>query len=327
MNQVSDFILSAWTSGRHTKRTGSGWITSNAPCCHNRGYTRDTRGRGGLIQDNRNTSYHCFNCGFKASYDEGALLNSGMRTLLDWMGADFTDIGKMAFLSKQLLEDVETVTVDTALPTFKTIGFPKTAMPLKLAITQNPKSKPVLEYVIEERGLSIDDYNWYWDSAHPTRLMIPYYKDKRLVGWTLRSICGEEPRYINTQQSNYVFNMDQQSYDRKYTILVEGPIDAISIEGIAMLGVECKEQQINLIKTLETEIIVVPDRDKNGKRILQTVEDNGWSVSMPDWYWDIKDVNDAVKKYGKVYTIHSILKNATNNKVEILKAQRYWFQN
>ena len=43
----------------------------------------------------------------------------------------------------------------------------------------------------------------------------------------------------------------------------------------------------------------------------------GYSVSLPDWEVDVKDVNDAVVKYGKLPTLLSILQCATNSKIKV----------
>ena len=58
------------------KTTPSGWISFNAPCCHNNGHAHDTRGRGGLIiNGDEGVTYHCFNCGFKCSWQAGRNLS------------------------------------------------------------------------------------------------------------------------------------------------------------------------------------------------------------------------------------------------------------
>jgi hypothetical protein len=43
----------------------------------------------------------------------------------------------------------------------------------------------------------------------------------------------------------------------------------------------------------------------------------GYQVSLPNWDSDVKDVNDAVVKYGKLATLLSILHSATNSKIKI----------
>ena len=46
---------------------------------------------------------------------------------------------------------------------------------------------------------------------------------------------------------------------------------------------------------------------------------HGWSVAFPEWK-DCKDASDALTKYGRLYTIKSILNSAESNttKIELL---------
>ena len=77
------------------------------------------------------------------------------------------------------------------------------------------------------------------------------------------------------------------------------------------------EQQADIIKNLNKKVIVVPDRDKTGLQICDKALDLGFYVSLPNWEDDVKDVNDAVIKYGKIATLLSILQSATNNKIKV----------
>ena len=69
------------------KTTPSGWTSFNAPCCIHNGDSADKRQRGGLISNgDEGVSYHCFNCGFKCSWQPGRNLSGKMRRLLQWLG-------------------------------------------------------------------------------------------------------------------------------------------------------------------------------------------------------------------------------------------------
>ena len=122
-----------------------------------------------------------------------------------------------------------------------------------------------------------------------------------------------------------MFNIDEQNDDRKYVVAVEGPIDAIAIDGVALLGSEVKEQQTALLNSLGKHVIVVPDRDEAGQKLVHDSIEAGWSVSMPDWSQDIKDVNDAVRKYGRLYTLYTIVKNAEESQLKIKLRMKKWF--
>ena len=42
----------------------------------------------------------------------------------------------------------------------------------------------------------------------------------------------------------------------------------------------------------------------------------GWEISFPPWSNDCKDAADAVNKYGKLLTLASIVKFASDNKIK-----------
>jgi len=71
------------------------------------------------------------------------------------------------------------------------------------------------------------------------------------------------------------------------------------------------------LKNLNRKIIVVPDQDKSGMEVINKALDYGFYISIPEWDEGVKDVNDAVIKYGKLPTLLSILQSASNSKAKI----------
>ena len=61
----------------------------------------------------------------------------------------------------------------------------------------------------------------------------------------------------------------------------------------------------------------MPDRDQTGLKICERALELGYQISLPDWDVNVKDVNDAVVKYGKLATIISILQSGTSSKIKI----------
>ncbi len=83
LTAVQDAVLQLLPSKR--RRSPSGWLSFNAVCCHHRGESPDTRGRGGLMTSpDGSISYHCFNCQFKISYRPGWHLGYRFRRWLTW---------------------------------------------------------------------------------------------------------------------------------------------------------------------------------------------------------------------------------------------------
>jgi hypothetical protein len=68
----------------------------------------------------------------------------------------------------------------------------------------------------------------------------------------------------------------------------------------------------------------VPDHDRAGGSLIDAALEYGWSVSFPEWENDVKDVNDAVVRYGKLFTLKSIIDAKETSSLKInLKRKRY----
>jgi hypothetical protein len=177
---------------------------------------------------------------------------------------------------------------------------------------------PVIDYIVS-RGMELEWYNWMWSAApgYKDRVIIPFYHEGKIVGWTGRKITDGKPKYLTDAQPGYVFNIDSQTFERKYIIVVEGQFDAIAIDGCAIMHNEPNETQCNRINMLNKEVVVVPDRDRAGAKMLKAALAHGWSVSLPPWEDDIKDVADAVKRYGRLYTLTTILKYRAHGEINL----------
>lgn len=307
------------------KATPSGWISFNAVCCHNNGNSIDTRGRGGIML-NEGLSYHCFNCGFKASWQPGRTMSVKLKKLLQWLHVPDDMISKCAIDALRQKEDSDYKSEINPIPTFIDKALPLGSEPIT-SLLDNPPDElmPALEYLLG-RNLYLEDYPFYWtpEDGFQNRIIIPFYKDNRLVGWTARLIRDGKIKYISEQQPGYVFNLDRQHYNRKFVVVCEGPIDAICVDGCAVMSNEVGTQQIAQINQLGKEVIVVPDRDSAGIKLVEQAIELGWSVSMPEWGEDVKDINDALRKYGKIYTLWSIANSRESMPLKIQLRMKKW---
>ena len=325
MSIVAEIVLTYIPPKR--KKTPSGWISFNAPCCQHNGQSVDTRQRGGVIQEGDNVSYHCFNCGFKASWQPGRQVSHKLRKLLQWMNAPDDVINKLALTVMQENEGIQIKKSIVELPKFNTVPLPDDAVKIANIVEFNKHSMAVLEYM-SARNLNLDDTDYYWSPSlgYRDRLIIPFYYEKRIVGWTARTIQSDkQPKYMSEQQPGFVYGLDEQGPNKVFTIVCEGPLDAIHIDGIALLGSEIKDQQAMLINRLNKDVIVVPDRDEAGAKLIEEAIDLGWGVSMPDWGDDINDIGEAVNKHGRLYALHKIVSAAETSPLKIRLKEKKWF--
>jgi hypothetical protein len=319
MNLISDTLVSYLPVKR--KQTPSGWISFNAVCCD------DKRNRGGLIKDGDTVSYHCFNCGFKTSWQPGRSVGVKLRKLFRLLNVPDDIISKITIESLRY-NGTETSTPLISFPKFQDRSLPTQAIPIIDYINDTPEELiPVLEY-LQSRGLYLEDYPFYWTDKEgfAKRLIIPFFYYGRIVGYTARLTSGVGPKYMAEQQPGYVFNLDAQNSNREFVIVCEGPMDAICIGGVAIMGSEANTQQRMLIDQLKRTVIVVPDRDNAGMKLVDEAIKYNWSVSFPDWDEGIKDINDAVRAYGKLTTLLMIKQQQMSNEVKIKLTAKEWFK-
>lgn len=309
------------------KTTPSGWVSFNAICCHHNGEKADTRQRGGIMIT-EGVSYHCFNCGFKASWQPGRKISNKFRKLLGWLNVSDELITKCA-IEAMRIEEIEGYQTER----LEKISFIDKALPLGSKpiadYIEQPLEElvPVLEY-LHSRNLYLEDYNFYWtpEEGFNNRLIIPFYYQGQIVGYTARKITEGKPKYISEQQPGYVFNLDAQIVDRKYVFVVEGPIDAICIQGVALTSAEINQTQRKLIENLGKQIVVVPDRDQAGYRLVEQALEFNWAVSFPEWPKGIKDVNEAQLSLGRLATLYLITQGIETNQLKQQLRARSWFK-
>lgn len=329
MSLIADTLLQFLPGKR--KQTPSGWISFNAPCC------QDKRQRGGFIINGGDAvSYHCFNCGFKASWQPGRTISAKMNKLMRDLNMP-DDIINQLRLEALRLDDNNTTEIRSIIPKFDVRALPLDAISFEeldtfLKLPDGDYAVPTkfteaYAYLID-RKIDPWSYPFYWTNkvGFNSRIIIPFLYKNEIVGWTARAFNDAKPKYLSEQQPGYVFNLDRQTHDREFVIVCEGPFDAISIDGCALLGAEIKDSQNWLLKQLGKEIILVPDRDHEGPRTVEQAIEYSWSVSMPDWPDGVKDVNDAYRKLGKLATLWLIIDAKESNSLKIQLRAKKWFK-
>jgi hypothetical protein len=270
--------------------------------------------------ENDGCVYHCFNCGFAAGWTPGKILSKNTKSLFQWIGMNEIDIGKLNLAALKIKDDqpvlkkaLNLVLLEKPLP-----DECKSINEWVQEGCQDPDLTTVIECVLD-RGMQYDWYNWHWSAApgFRDRIIIPFYQDGKVVGYTGRKVKPGNPKYLTDSQSGYVLNLDRQGWNRQYVIVVEGQFDAIAIDGVAIMTNEPNDAQIARLTALGKEIIVVPDRDRPGAKMLESAITNGWSASLPPWGDDVKDVADAVKKYGRLYVLATILHYKVSGEIKI----------
>lgn len=342
LTTISDSLMQSLPSKR--KNSQGGWVSFNAVCCTHNGETPDFRGRGGVHSNpDGSVSYNCFNCGFKASYQPGRHLSYKFRKLLSWLGVDENEIKRLvieAIRIKDLYgEPKKTEDDDVFVPAYTPHALPEDAKSLRQLLATftaddwaaHEHYLNALQYVTD-RGISLGDYDFYVSDQRDChldhRVIIPFFWQDQLIGYTGRDIYDTiSPKYYSDYDTDYVFNVNKQLRESQFVLLLEGPFDAMGVDGVAVLKAEISENQADIIDSLGKEVIVVPDFDKKinkfgrtvwtGGRLVDIALEYGWSVSFPIWSQTCKDTSAAVAKYGKLFTVKSILDGKESSALKI----------
>jgi hypothetical protein len=303
------------------RQTPSGWISFNAVCCHHQGHDTDRRSRGGFKSTDQGWSYHCFNCGFKASFILGRTLSFKARRLLTWLGVPEQEIEQVNLESLRhrsvhgILDQRRQVADALAGIHFEERDLP----PFAEALTAEHQAH--WNYLLSRSVpmdypfmVQIQNDGVHWTRPH---VVIPFTHEHRVVGYTCRFLDNKTPRYISDTQPGYVFGMDLQHTDWQRVIVVEGIFDALSISGVAVMHADISDAQARLIRSLGREVTVVPDQDRAGLALIDRAVELGWAVSVPDWPPGVKDVNDAVRQLGRFATLLTVMQSRETSRVKI----------
>lgn len=278
--------------------------------------------RAGFTFEGDSVGYHCFNCGHNAGYSPSkhATMPKNMVAVLDAYGIPKIDWEPVLFAhlanQHQSSTDVKPTIVNIEP---KQVVFPPFFYPLK----DDPNdewAQYAIEYVTS-RKLDWNDYPFYLvrrQPEHPDnkkwygRLIIPIFKDGKLVFWQGRDLTDlHTQKYLSPadDKDKIVSNFDRlRLYTEDPLFITEGWFDAEHVQGVAIFGSTLTDAQTKWLNQSHRLKVVIPDRFGDGHLLARAALELGWSVSLPD-IGSCKDVNDAVRKYGKLYTLTTIKEN------------------
>ena len=307
------------------KSSPSGWTSFNAPCCGHRGHSSDTRKRGGLRFDS-GIVYNCFNCKYTASWQPGRPITNKFKNLCKWLGASDDDINTLIFEALKTEAPDYVATISEPKVEFTEKPLPEGSLPIAEWINVLEVSEqlaPVVEYLVG-RGLDPLDQNFYWtpEPGYDNRVIIPFRYQGKIVGNTARKVVDGRPKYVSDQHPHFVFNVDAQHEEQKYVFVCEGPFDALSVGGVALLTNDIADQQARIINSLGHEVIVIPDQDEAGLNLISKAIEYDWAVAFPNWDPEVKDSADAVQCYGKLFVLVDAIKTAVKGQIKIQMAMK-----
>lgn len=291
------------------QQSGSGWYAVRCQVCN------DHSPRGGILREGNTTTYNCFNCGTSAKHTDGTPLSKKFKNILERFGVPRDAIREVTsglFLNKLETEEITFESLTKLKLHTPEVSLPPGCLPL-LSTEHEDMQGPLLTYLL---GRKIDPtrtpFMFSTDSHYASRIIIPYYRDGKVIYWQARHINSEvKPRYLNCTVAK---DAVMYGYDRLYEyntaplFVTEGVFNAVMVNGLAITASTLNAAKIEVLKTTRRRLIFVRDRDANGDKLSEQVLENGWEITTVDPR--VNDVNDSVKRFGLPYTAYSLIKNA-----------------
>lgn len=307
--------------------SGTGWHNFNCPACG------DKRRRGGILfTDDGGFKYSCFNGGCDYNIrptgwsPEMDGFGGRVRQLYQMLGGDIRRIPIELLMRRRgkVFNKDGSVTEEKPLDVvykFEECDLPQGSQLLSDAVKDEiPEAFEVLEY-LKKRAVppkKIREFEFVWSPEYPYHLIIPYVHNDAIVGYVGRSIrksgSGKD-RFIQRSPSDYIFNQHLlRTYRARYLFVVEAPLDAITLECLAVRNDRMTTRQENLLITSGKDIVLIPDL-KRGEwsGFYETAMKHKWYLSIPGWGPGVGDVQQSVSHSGLLYTIMRIMQGTTRN--------------
>lgn len=325
---VIDFLNKYMPSTR--KRVNNGYNVNCPVCIHNGQARADSRYRCGLrTYGDGSIAINCFNCSFATRWSPGNRLTKKLRFFLTHCGAGDAEIKTLNYDAWVLSQTFDQPNVKK--PSYFNVEFDEHDLPPNAkSFTELLESgcndsdfHEVVDYAIRRSDTLFNGFNFYWtpDKKHEMnrRLILPYYFKGKIVGYTGRCIDPNNiNRYYSYSPAHFIVNNNSMyKDDRKYVILTEGVLDALAIDGAAAQGAKISDEQAQWLTSTNKTIIVLPDKDTAGQKMIDAALKYDFHVSFPVWDDNIKDAAEATLYYGRAFTVKSIIDNSTSNKFKI----------
>lgn len=269
------------------------------------------------MSDGIYTGMNCFNCGAKFKYEENSgKLGRNARSILEAFGITRTQLDEVigsSFFKRST--EPKTITMEALKGPQIKLHTPEVPLPPKsyaLGVSHNEAMQvPLIEYLLSRKLDPIAlNAHFSLDPKWLNRVILPCMRDEKVIFWQARTILDVKPRYLSpgTDRTAVLWGYEKLWRDYDLPLFVtEGIFDAASIDGVALLGSKLNDSKIEVLNRCRRRKIVVIDRDGNGQQLADLALETGWEIAFAPY----GDANKSVIKYGKAYTVWSLLRSAT----------------
>lgn len=324
-------------------QTSDGWHSVYCAVCGDGSRTQGPR--GGWKFENENTYYNCFNCGVKGAFtpEEEYPMSKDMKLIFNAFNIPKKEYAKILFRIrdgnpnfKPLVKSEQKETVSELMG--KGITQPDYLVPLDKVLNY-ALGKKCLD-LLESKCIDYKDYPFFvsageTNSKNPTektnakilynRLIIPiYYKDRLLLLQGRDLSKNGKKKYINIGNiSNTVYGLDRLNEKHKYVFVTEGFFDAYHLNGAAVITNNISSTQVKILNAIQKEKVIAADKKGDYNTLVNRGLKQKWGISVPPEFRNLKDVTDAVNKYGCLYTSFCYMKAASFGEKALLVSKNF----
>jgi hypothetical protein len=298
------------------------WTKCSCPLCND---GKSHNPRGGWLFNDEMASYNCFNCGTKGTFDPNReyAFSKDMKHILEGFNVPLSECYAIIFSkndNKKIKPSIPKVVVST-------LEMPKYFYKLE---DGNPENIIVQKAYAELSRRNIDpaSYPFYLSNgitkdgprheaiakAMMNRLIIPFFNaDNELIFYQGRSLDKQSTmKYLNADvpRGNIIYGMDRLHSDiNKPLFVCEGFFDAFHLKGVSLQENNITTGQIELLKKSPRKKVWVPDKGSDSSRVVDAFCKLNWHIAVPEFGSSCKDVDDSIRKYGKLHTVQQIMSN------------------
>lgn len=318
VNDLADLLIrrSGWP-------VNEGWHIGKCPLCN------DYKIRAGFIADGPNITYNCWNCSTTVKYIDNpeGIISYRFRSVLLGLGVSSDEIREFTASKFYKSDDASVITLQQVLKAATpelnlhtpTIEMPETWIQLGKSNVNEEQQIRAIEYLIS-RNVDPASRPFFIDVTVPklkNHVIIPYYRNRNLIFWQARNMNEfSKERYQNYHGNRQavIFGYDELYRNYDLPLLVcEGIFDALMYDGISLLGSSLNEYKQKILAATTRKLFFILDKDSNGKKLGEKALSLGYNILFPPGN---NDLNSAVQQYGKIWTIHEMIKNSPKDKDE-----------
>lgn len=259
--------------------------TLKCPCCN------DTKKRAGFKFEKNKIVYHCFRgkCDISSTVFEcDKAVPQKFKTVMADMGIPIP-IELLAIKQRKYKD------VDVSL--YEKHSYTSLRIPADF-IRYNPEKHIRYRKYLESRHIFDKDYYIGTEGSFRNKLISVFKQGKTVIFWM--GVDIDRGFYLKASGNSDIVYSPNNRIPRE-PIIVEGLFDAKSIpNGVAVLQNIVSKKQAYILRY--SSPILLPDRKHS--RFLEVAKKYNWRICIPEW--KEKDVNEAMKKYGRLVVARMI---------------------